>query len=144
VAGPPDQRFTHVAVTVARECFQAGARRELLAFYGDVFGWFENEALARPGERILLRAPTDRQYVTVRASDAPMATSGYEHLGFEVPTSAELQALHARAAAYAERDSRVELGEIKTSYGGRLEVFRVRYLLPLTIEVQFFSSPRRD
>jgi hypothetical protein len=132
----PDQRFTHIAVTVPRACLEAPLRDELLSFYADVFGWSENVGLGISGERIFLRAPTDEQYITVRASDTPMRTSGYEHLGVEVPTPVELRELHGRAAARAGRDPRVELGEISVKYGGHLRTFRVRYLLPVTIEVQ--------
>ena len=89
-------------------------------------------------ERILLRAPTDRQYVTIRASDTPMRTSGYEHLGVAVATPEDVRQLHERAHTRAKQDSRVELGEVEVSYGGRLHSFRVRYLLPVTIEVQCF------
>lgn len=130
------QRFTHVAVTVPRTVLDPPLRDELLGFYGDVFGWFENPGLAISGERIFLRAPTDAQYITVRASESPMRTSGYEHLGVAVPTPEQLRELHHRAAAWARRDPRVELGEVDVAYGGRLHSFRVSYLLPVTIEVQ--------
>jgi hypothetical protein len=132
------QRFTHIAVTVPRQLFASAWRAEVLLFYADVFGWSENPRLAIAGERLLLRAPTDEQYVTIRASDSPMHTSGYEHLGVAVTTPEAVRQLHARAQAHAVRDTRVELGEVKVGYGGRLHTFRVRYLLPVTIEVQCF------
>jgi hypothetical protein len=135
-----EQRFTHVALTVPREFFDPSLRAELLAFYEDVFGWTENPRLAIEDERILLRAPTDRQYMTIRGSDTPMRTSGYEHLGVAVATPEDVRQLHARAHTRAERDSRVELGAVEVGYGGRLHSFRVRYLLPVTIEVQCFVA----
>lgn len=140
----PDQRFTHVAVTVSRACLEAPLYGELLSFYGDVFGWSENVGLSIAGERIFMRAPTDAQYITLRASDAPMRTSGYEHLGVEVPTPARLRELHARAAARSDWDPRVEVGEVSVKYGGHLHTFRVRYLLPLTIEVQCLVETRPE
>lgn len=133
-----EQRLTHVAVTVPRSLFEPQRRSELLAFYGDVFGWTENPGLAIPGERIFLRAPSDEQYLTLRASDEPMRTTGYEHLGVELPTPEELRELHRRARDRARGDGRVELGEIEVEYGGALHSFRLRFLLPLTIEVQCF------
>jgi hypothetical protein len=132
------QLFTHIAVTVPRQFFDPALRAELLAFYADVFGWTENPRLAIEGERIFLRAPSDRQYVTIRASDTPMRTSGYEHLGVAVAAPEDVRQLHERAHTCAERDSRVELSEVEVGYGGRLHSFRVRYLLPVTIEVQCF------
>ena len=74
-----------------------------------------------------------------------MRTSGYEHLGVAVATPEDVRQLLARAQTHAERDARVELGEVEVSYGGRLHSFRVRYLLPLTIEVQgFVEAPRPE
>jgi hypothetical protein len=138
------QRFTHMAVTVPRQLFDPDCRAEWLAFYADVFGWTENPQLAIAGERIFLRAPTNEQYITVRASDSPMHTSGYEHLRVEVATPEDVRQLHALARTHAERDARVELGEVEVSYGGRLHSFRVRYCLPVAIEVQcFVQAPLR-
>jgi len=130
------QDFSHVAVTVPRSCLQGAPRARLLQFYERVFGWSENERLGIAGERIFVRAPTDRQYLTVRASDAPMKTSGYEHLGVLVDTPEDVRTLHERASAEAARDTEVEVGDVRVLYGGHLHTFRVRYLLPLTIEVQ--------
>ena len=96
-------------MTVPRDYFAAAKRAELLSFYDEVFGWVENEGMSIEGERIFLRAPTDRQYVTLRASDAPMHTSGYEHLGVWVESLEQLQQLHGRARERAERDDRVVL-----------------------------------
>jgi hypothetical protein len=134
------QRFTHVAVTVPRETFEAEARSELLSFYAEVFGWRENSTLAIPGERIFLRAPTDAQYVTIRAAGEPMVTSGYEHLGVQVDEEAELRAIHDRARAQAARLPDVILEPIQVAYAGRLVTFRVRFRLPLTIEVQHLRA----
>lgn len=132
-------RFSHVAVTVPADWLEGEPRGDLLRFYGDVFGWTENESLSIPGRRIFLRAPTDRQYLTIRAADTPMQTSGYEHLGFWLESEAELREIHQRAAAIAPELAGVELGEIRTLYGGSLVTFRVLYALPLTIEVQHLA-----
>jgi hypothetical protein len=123
-------------VTVPVEQLAGVARRELLEFYREVFGWHENPGLAIPGERIFLRAPTDTQYITIRASEAPMHTSGYEHLGIIVDSEAELRAIHERVAAMASRFPDLELQRIQSEYGGALLTFRVRFRLPLTFEIQ--------
>ena len=128
------------ALAVPRDYFDPAMRAALLSFYDGVFGWVENERMSIEGERIFLRAPTDRQYLTIRASDAPMRTSGYEHLGLLVGSLDELQKIYERAGGYAERDERVELGERKILYGNRLHTFRVRYLLPLTLEIQWIDE----
>jgi hypothetical protein len=129
-------RFSHVAVTVPAGQLVGVPRSELLEFYGEVFGWRENAGLSIPRKRIFLRAPTDGQYITIRASEAPMRTSGYEHLGIVADSEAELTAIHARAAEMASRFPDVELQAIQQEYGGSLVTFRVRFRLPLTLEVQ--------
>lgn len=134
------QRFTHVALTVSPELFEEAQRAELLSFYAEVFGWRENPDLAIPGERIFLRAPSNAQYLTIRAANEPMSTSGYEHLGVEVDSEPELRALHQRAAQAAGRFPDLELGPIQAEYAGRLLSFRLRFRLPLTLEVQHFAA----
>jgi hypothetical protein len=129
-------RFSHVAVTIPRAQLEGSARSELLDFYGEVFGWTENPGLAIPSERIVFRAPSDEQYVTLRAAETPMRTSGQEHLGVLVDAEAELRAIHARAAAQVPRYPDAEVEPIQTKYEGVLLTFRVRFRLPLCIEVQ--------
>lgn len=135
-----DQRFTHVALTVASELFEEKRRAELLGFYAAVFGWRENPDLAIPGQRIFLRAPSNAQYITIRASDQPMSTSGYEHLGVAIDSESELRAIHERAAKLSDRFPELELGPIETAYAGRLLTFRLRFRLPLTLEVQHLTT----
>jgi len=135
-----EQRFTHVALTVSSELFEEKQRAELLGFYADVFGWRENPDLAIPGKRIFLRAPSNAQYITIRASGQPMSTSGYEHLGVAVDSESELRAIHERAARLSHRFPELELGPIQTEYAGRLLTFRLRFRLPLTLEVQHLMT----
>jgi len=129
-------RFSHVAVTVPVEQLAGIARGELVEFYREVFGWHEDPGLAIPGQRIFLCAPTATQYITIRASEAPMQTSGYEHLGIIADSEAELRTIHERATAAASRFPDLELQPIKSEYGGTLLTFRMRFRLPLTLELQ--------
>ncbi len=129
-------RFSHVALTVPPEQLVGVARDELLEFYGQVFAWRENEYFAIPGERILIRAPTDTQYITVRSSSAPMRTSGYEHLGIIVDSESELRSIHGRATAMRSKFPDLDLQPIESLYGDALLTFRLRFRLPLTLEIQ--------
>jgi len=133
-------RFTHVAVTVRRALFEPAPRAELLDFYARLFDWRENPGLSIPGERIFLRAPSNEQYLTIRASDAPMSTSGYEHLGIGVDSEVEIRALYDRAKQLREEYPDLVLGELRTLYGGRLVTFRLRFRLPLTLELQYLAE----
>lgn len=135
-----EQRHSHVAITVPRTLFDAQPHRRLLTFYEGVFGWSENRGLTIPGERLVLRSPTITQFLTIRASDEPMKTSGYEHLGITVPSAEAARELYDRASRWAQREEGVELGELSVRYSGRVHTFRVQYMLPLAIEVQFFDT----
>jgi len=137
------QRLSHVAVTVPAELLSDARKAEWLAFYESVFGWTENSALGIPGERVLVQLPADGdpQYLTVRASAAPMQTSGYEHLGIWVASESEINVLYERARRYADQNPAVQLTDVGRLYGGALHTFRVRYVLPLAIEVQCLGAP---
>jgi GNAT superfamily N-acetyltransferase len=132
--------LSHVAVTVAPSQLEGIAREELLHFYGEVLGWSENTALSIAGQRLFLRAPTDTQYVTVRAADGPMQTSGYEHLGFFTASEEELRAIHRRAERLSSQLPDLELQPIEVAYGGSLVTFRLRFRLPLALEVQYLRK----
>src|SRR5215475_13923248 len=123
------QRISHVAVTVPAELLSDSRKAEWLAFYKSVFGWTENGALGIPAERVVVQVPSegDAQYVTVRASAAPMQTSGYEHLGIWVGSESEVKTIYERARRHADQDPAVELSDLKVEYGGSLHTFRVRY-----------------
>ena len=134
------QRFSHVAMTLPKKLLEDDAKKHWLAFYEDVFGWSENPRFAIPGERVFIRAPEDGQYLNARASDAPMQTSGYEHLGLWVDSEDEVRRLHAAATVFAQDDDSVVLEDVEVLYDGNLTTFRVQYVLPLAIEVQFAPS----
>ena len=133
-------QFSHVAVTVPSDQLQGSSLADLLRFYGDVFGWTESAGFSIPGERLLLRAPTDTQYLTIRASGEPMRTSGYEHLGILTDSEAELREVHVNAARFSSEFPDMELAPIRSLYGGALLTFRIRFRLPLTLELQFLTQ----
>lgn len=133
-----EQRFTHVAVTVDAALFEASAQVELLGVYANLFGWSENPSLSIPGKRIFLRAPSDGQYITIRAAEQPMETSGYEHLGLWLPLE-DLHAVYDRAAKLASTFPDLELTPIRSLYNENLLTFRLHFRLPLTIEIQHFD-----
>ena len=133
------QLFTHVALSVSKAEFNKQYIADVLDFYGSVFGWFEIEDLAIENERLILDVLGNDQYLNVRARDEPMTTSGYEHLGFSVENENDIRELYLRCEDYAGKDERVQLSVLEYRNGGSYVNFRVRFLLPLSIEVQFFK-----
>jgi len=134
-------RFNHVALSVPAELLDARGCSELLAFYGEVFGWSEMPTLAEVGKRFVLRAWDNESFVFLEAGAEPMRCPETDHFGMSVATPEELGALLERARSYRERDPRVEIDEspLEDYKVLRLHSFYVRYLLPMRIEVQCFE-----
>jgi hypothetical protein len=142
----PRARFNHVALSVPAEQLDESGRRELLAFYGEVFGWDEMPTLTRDRELFVLRCGSNEQFVYLSASPEPMRCSGMDHFGVSVATPAELDGMLERARAWHARDARVEIVERGLDDYGFLKLhnFYVRYRLPLMVEVQCFEWKRSD
>ena len=137
----PAQRFNHVALSVPSSLLEAAGRRELLAFYSDVFGWDEMPTMSEDGRRLVLRCHSNEQFVFLAASDAPTRCDPLDHFGLSVRTPAELDAILERAQKFRDRDERVEIRDrqLEDFQVLKLHSFYVRYLLPMMIEVQCFE-----
>jgi hypothetical protein len=134
-------RFNHVALSVPAERLDARGCEELLAFYGEVFGWTEMPTLTEVGKRFVLRAWDNETFVFLVADAEPMRCPSMDHFGMSVGTPGELHALLERARRYRERDARVEIVEpaVEDYRVLRLHSFYLRYLLPMSIEVQCYE-----
>ena len=125
-------RLSHVAISVPIGTLTDQYRADLLEFYGTLLGWTEIESLRLP-DRLILRLDQEH-YINLRERASPMVCSGYEHFGVVVPSAADAEALWDRL----DREPRdVHLEPLDTNDHG-VSSFRFRYLLPLTVEVQFF------
>jgi hypothetical protein len=108
-----------------------GYRSELLGLYGRLFDWSEIESLRLP-DRLTISVG-QHSYLNVRERSDPMICSGYEHFGIVVASTEEAE----RIWNVLDRDPRqVNLESLSTGDDG-YRSFRFRYLLPLTVEVQF-------
>ena len=138
-------RFNHVAMSVPADLLDEEGRAELLAFYGEVFGFDELPTETKNRKQLVLRAYDNEQFVFLIADDPPMTSAPFDHFGMSVGTVDELDALLARARAFQARDDRVEIIDKKVDdFAGMLKLssFYVRYRLPLMIEVQHFAWQR--
>jgi hypothetical protein len=134
-------KFNHVAMSVPAELVSPEGRKEILDFYGEVFGWQELPTETEDSRKLVLMAYEFGQFVFLIADKSPMTCPRMDHFGMSVDTMDELDAFIARCRAYKERDDRVEIVEKHVDDFGvlRLTSFYVRYLLPLMIEVQHFE-----
>ena len=138
---PRPPRFNHVAMSVPADLLDAEGRAQVLDFWGGVFGFEELPTETVDRQKLVLSAYDWEQFVFLIAEDEPMRCPRLDHFGMSVGSLTELEAFHAKAAAYAEHDGRVDLIEQGVEDHGavRIHNFYVRFLLPMMIEVQYFD-----
>ena len=138
---PGTPRFNHVAMSVPSSLLGPEGRKEIVDFWGSVFGFEEFPTETVDGQKLVLMAYTFDQFVFLIADDPPMSCPRLDHFGMGVATMAELDEFYDRARAYAARDGRVDVIDKKADVypGLTLTSFYVRFLLPLMIEVQHFD-----
>jgi hypothetical protein len=130
---PKSQHLSHVAMSVPPGTLTDEWRARVLDFYGELFGWREMDELRLPDR---LTIAVGSSYINVRErADAP-AYNGYEHFGVVFPSADEVRQLWN---AVSKSDAAVTLEPLSEPFDGFLS-FRMRYLLPLTIEVQYFPA----
>ena len=131
-------RFNHMELTLPRGVL-AEHRREVAAFYGDLFGWESLDVPILEQVGLLLRTdPETSQFILVTEQRKSMSSPGYDHLGLLQESRAEVDALLEKARKWRERDPRVEIKEYEDLRIGATttHAFYVRYLLPIWFDVQ--------
>ena len=134
-------RFNHVAMSLPADALDEAGRRDIVAFYGEVFGWQELPTMTEDRRRLVLMAHRYDQFVFLIGDDAPMQAPRLDHFGQSVSSYDELVALRDRCVAYRERDPRVDLIDLSvdTHPGLELHAFYVGFLLPLMVETQYWE-----
>jgi hypothetical protein len=136
-------KFNHVAMSVPARLLDAEGRAAICDFYGDVFGFAEHPQMTEDGRVLVLGAHTFEQFVFLVAQPEPMRAHHQDHYGMSVATKADFDEIARRAAVWkAKRPDQVTLdGPTMEEHEGVLQLhsFYVSYLLPLTIEVQWFD-----
>ena len=141
MSGTSTQRFNHVAMTVDPDLLDAAGRSQILAFYGDVFGWTEMPSMTEDRKHLVLRAHSNEQFVFIAGGEAPMRAPHMDHFGLSVKSKADFDGLLARAEKWHAESAEVDLVPSKTEDFGvlRLHSFYVGYKLPMKVEVQCFE-----
>ena len=119
---------SHVAMSVPPGTLTDEFREEVLGFYGELFGWRELESLRLP-DRLTI-AVGSFAYINVRERPEAMQATGYEHFGVLVQSAEVLERVRSTLAA--------DYPEIVVE--GEPPTLRFRHLLPLAVEVQYFSD----
>ena len=146
-------KLNHVAMSVPADELDDAARKEIVDFYHDVFGWIDTHAEEEAGDPLIMRLSEWTQFVYVYPErGTAMKAPRLDHYGVEVDSEAELDEVLEKARRYREKDPRVEIVEKKSKqYGTSAEARAngvaaielincyVRFVLPLMVEVQCFK-----
>jgi hypothetical protein len=124
--------LNHLAMSVPAGTLTDAFRAEVLDFYA-CLGWQEIEVLRLP-DRMTLSVGSGT-YVNIRERPDVMVTHGYEHFGIVVGSTEQAEALWTQLNA-DPRDVNLEpMARDENGYRS----FRFRYLLPMAVEVQYFT-----
>lgn len=136
--------LNHVALSVPRALVTDGsARRNLVEFYEQVFGWRAIDVMTIEGERLVMHLHHLTHFLYLVGADQPAVAPAGDHFGLEVYEREALDTIVLRAKAFkAERDPAVEIEDIEVEEYGTIRIHNayIRYLLPLKVEVQFYEG----
>jgi hypothetical protein len=117
-------------------------RKEILDFYGEVFGWTEGDNSMEEGNPLILYTGSFGQFVYLLPGDPPLVAPAMDHFGLQVATRDELVAVTERAKARAAHDDRVRVIDVhaRTIPGPTadftLTSSYIGFVLPLMVELQ--------
>ena len=135
-------RFNHMELTLPPGVLTE-RRREIAAFYGDLFGWESLDVPILGQVGLLLRSdPETSQFILVTEQRKAMSAPGYDHLGLLLDSREEVDALLEKVKKWQDRDARVEIKEYEDLHvgGTTVHAFYVRHLLPIWFDVQVIES----
>jgi hypothetical protein len=124
-----------------RALLDDAGRKEILDFYGDVFGWTEGDNTGERGNPLILYTGEFGQFVYLAPADASASTA-VEHFGLQVSTVEEIEEIVSKARQRQESDQRVRVTDIHSRVT-RGPVFEytltsayIGFVLPVTVELQ--------
>ncbi len=134
-------RFNHVAMSLPADLLDANGRKEIVAFWSEVFGFAELPTMTEDRRRLVLQVHTINQFLFLIADDTPMTCPRLDHWGLQVDTEAELDEVLVRAKAFQARDPRVDIIDKHVDDHGFLSItsIYVKYLLPMMAEIQWWE-----
>ncbi len=135
-------RFNHVAISMDPSVLDDQGRKDILHFYGQVFGWTEGDNSTEQGDPLILYTGTFGQFVYLLAAEPHLEAPSLDHFGLEVASTQELATYVDRAKSYRQTDDRVRVIDIETrttpgtTHDYTLTSAYVGFLLPLMVELQ--------
>jgi hypothetical protein len=125
-------------ITFAQGALNQEFCADVAGFYGDVFG-FGSEVRTMFHQQAQSLTLANGDFVLLIEGDEPMSAPGFDHLGIEMSTRADVDDVLVRVKVWKDRDDRVELKEYPDGAldGMMYHAFYVRFLLPIWFDVQF-------
>src|SRR2546421_2219945 len=139
---PAKIRFNHMELTFAPGTLTDELKADIDAFYGDVFGFtFLDTEVVK--QLCHLMQVGNGDFILLAESDKPMASPGYDHLGFLMPTRSDVDDTLGKIKQWQQKDDRVQIKEYRDLVSPTLTVhaFYVKYLLPIWFDVQCMERP---
>jgi glyoxalase/bleomycin resistance protein/dioxygenase superfamily protein len=134
--------LNHVAISLDPALLDDRGRADVLAFYGDVFGWTEGDNTGEEGNPLILYTGAFGQFVYLLPAEPPLTAPPLDHFGLMVETLDELREILGRAQARAATDDRVRVIDehARITHGPAhdytLTSAYIGFVLPLMIELQ--------
>ncbi|MDQ1384018.1 MAG: hypothetical protein QOG65_1397, partial [Actinomycetota bacterium] len=105
-------RFNHMELTVEPGSLDDAARRDIAAFYGEMFNWTGHDVELFDKRNFLLTGDDGSQhFILLAESKRFMQAPGYDHLGVLCDTREEVDELLERAKRWRDKDDRVKILE---------------------------------
>ncbi|MFZ0667230.1 MAG: hypothetical protein WAM97_15870 [Acidimicrobiales bacterium] len=142
-------RLNHVAISMDPQVLDEKGRRDILDFYGGVFGWTEGDNSGEKGNPLILYTTAFAQFVYLLPADPPLVAPSLDHFGLQVSTIAELEQCVTKAKDYEKSDDRVRIIDIDhritqgPTHDYVLTSAYIGFLLPLMIEIQHLERRER-
>jgi hypothetical protein len=144
-------RLNHVAMSMDPKVLDEQGRADVLAFYGEVFGWSEGDNTGEKGNPLIMMTGAFGEFIYLLPGDPEtgehMRTPALDHFGFMVRTRDQLDEILDRAKRYADKDDRVHIIDVhqRAPQGGyKLTNAYIGYLLPLMVELQYLETVERS
>ena len=134
--------LNHVAISMDPALLDERGRADVLAFYGEVFGWTEGDNTGEEGNPLILYTGAFGQFVYLLPADPPLTAPPLDHFGLMVETLDELRVIVERARARAATDDRVRIIDehARITHGPAhdytLTSAYIGFVIPLMIELQ--------
>ena len=141
--------LNHVAISMDPAVLDDRGRADVLAFYGDVFGWTEGDNTGEQGNPLILYTGAYGQFVYLLPADPPLSAPPLDHFGVLVESVDELANIVAKARIWQERDERVRIIDVhaRTTHGPThdytLTSAYIGFVMPLMVELQHLERQAR-